>query len=107
MSWWQKWGYSVDKRIDLASQNDFALKLTRGGNQAIAFWTTGKEHEAKLPPFLLSQGSRPGEGTLISLLGEKTELSWKTDTLKVSLTQSPQYLLPAPVVAQVQVIRGE
>jgi hypothetical protein len=98
-------GYSIDQRINFAGENDFALKLTKDGNQAVAFWTTDREHEAKLPPFLLSQESRGGEGTLVSLFGEKTELSWRNDALKVRLTQSPRYLLPAPVVAQAQVIK--
>lgn len=79
-------GYSIVQRIDLASESDFVLKLTKGENKALTFWTIGKEHEAKLP-------TGPGEGTLVSLLGQKSALSWETNDLKLRLTQSPQYLL--------------
>ena len=79
-------GYSVVKRIDLEDERDFALELGNGQNRAIAFWTVNPEHEATLP-------IATGEGTLITMYGEKETISWSDDTLKVSLSGSPQYLL--------------
>jgi len=79
-------GYRIEKRLDLDSEKDFAFKLTKNGNQAIAFWTMGKEHDITLP-------ISPGQGMHIDILGSKTSLSWKTDRLKLSISQSPQYLL--------------
>ena len=46
----------------------------------------GDEHAATLPV-------EPGRGTLVDMLGGKTERSWKTGGLKVTISQSPQYLL--------------
>jgi len=79
-------GYRIEKRLDLGSTNDFALKLTKNGNEALAFWTVGKSHQLSFP-------LPPGKGMLINLLGDKTKLSWKTDGLKLTVSQSPQYLL--------------
>ncbi len=95
-------GYSVEQRLDVDSKNDFVLKLTKTcasprpseglgsqsskENEAVVFWTMGKEHEITLP-------TRPGERMLVNLLGNKTKLSWQTDGLKLSISQSPQYLL--------------
>jgi len=79
-------GYRIEKRLDLGSANDFVLKLNRDGNEALTFWTVGKSHQLSFP-------LPPGRGILINLLGDKTKLSWKTDGLKLSISQSPQYLL--------------
>ena len=92
--------YSINQRLDLGSDKDFAFRLKgfpfrkkmakwgpkKNTNQAIALWTMGKKHEAELP-------IGPGEGTLIDMLGGKTRLSWKTNILKLTISQSPQYLL--------------
>jgi len=61
-------GYSFVQRIDLESEQDFALELARGQSKAIAFWTTGEEHEITIP------------------MGGN-------DTLKVNMLHSPQYLV--------------
>ncbi|MHC4459937.1 MAG: cellulase family glycosylhydrolase [Planctomycetota bacterium] len=79
-------GYRIEKRLDLGSEKDFAFKLTKNGNEAVAFWTMGKEHEVTLP-------IRPGKGMRIDMLGSKTSLRWQTDGLKLTVSQSPQYLL--------------
>jgi hypothetical protein len=79
-------GYRIEKRLDLANEKDFAFKLTKNENQAIAFWTMGEEHDITLPIDL-------GQGMRLDLLGSKTSLRWKTDGLKLSISQSPQYLL--------------
>lgn len=79
-------GYRVEKRLDTASKNDFALELTKGGDTAVAFWTMDREHKATLP-------IEPGQAILVNLLGDKTTLSWRTNALQLNISQSPQYLL--------------
>jgi len=76
-------GYSIVERLDLGSDEDFALKLKKGESEAVACWTMGDEHEIKLPAKM--------EGTLFSMLGEKKSDSWSGD--KITLSQSPQYLI--------------
>lgn len=79
-------GYSVEERIELDNDRDFALKLTKGKAHAVAIWTTAKEHQVtlKIPP---------GEGTLLDMLGKKRNLYWKATGLNLSISQSPQYIL--------------
>lgn len=79
-------GYSVVKRIELGRDEDFALKLKRGKDSAIAFWTSDKEHKVILP-------LEPGKGILSDMLGNKKDLSWGDEGLKVVLSQSPKYLI--------------
>ena len=79
-------GYSIDGKLDLGDDRDFALKLTRGESRAIAFWTTGDKHRIKLP-------IPKGDGTLLDMLGKKREISWEEDDLELTASQSPQYLL--------------
>ena len=78
-------GYSIRQRLDLGTENDFALTLTKGEKQAVALWTMDKEHEASLP-------LAAGRGELADLSGEKTPLSWNAKALKLTISQSPQYL---------------
>jgi len=77
-------GYSVVERLDLGKDEDFVLKLKKDENEAIAFWTSGEEHEVKLP-------IKTTEGVLYNMLGDKTLPSWKGE--KVMLSQNPQYLV--------------
>jgi len=82
-------GFSVDKRLDLGNQDDFALLLKNGGRRAVAFWTTGDDHEITLP-------SPPGRGLLIDMLGSAKEPptpTWNSRGLTVKASQDPQYLL--------------
>jgi len=79
-------GYRVEKRLDMPGKNDFALKLTKGGDVAIAFWTIDQEHKATLP-------MEPGEARLVNSLGAETTVYWKSDALELNISQSPQYLL--------------
>jgi len=79
-------GYSIHHRIKLGSDKDFAFKLTRDKDEAIAVWTADKEHDITLPI-----GS--GRGMCIDILGNKTSLSWKAKKLKLSISESPRYLL--------------
>jgi len=79
-------GYSIDQRLDLGSAKDFAFKLTRGKNEAVVAWTMDEAHDIILP-------IGPGRGMCIDILGSKTRLSWKADGLKMSISESPRYLL--------------
>jgi len=79
-------GYAVESRLDLGSDKDFALKLIKGPNQAIAIWTTGDDRRITLQ-------IPPGKGTLIEMLGKKQEISWQENALTLTASQSPQYLL--------------
>jgi hypothetical protein len=82
-------GFSVDRRLDLASEEDFALLLKKGNRKAVAFWTTRDDHEVTLP-------LPPGRGLLIDMLSsakEPLQPSWKEKGLTITASQSPQYLL--------------
>lgn len=81
--------YSIDRRIDLGNEEDFALRLTNGKNEAIAFWTLGQKHAITLPV-------EPTEVTLVGIYGGKVVMNWKTGNLKLRAEQSPQYLLIKP-----------
>lgn len=82
-------GYSIDRRIDLGNEEDFAFRLTNGQNEAMAFWTLGKQHIVTLPV-------EPTEVTLIGIFGGKVIINWKTEKLKLRAEQGPQYLLIKP-----------
>ena len=90
-------GYSINRRLELGSDQDFAFKLTRDKNVAIAIWTIGREHKVTLPPVLrLSKQNRGGEIRIIHFLGkeEKTiNSAWKNNGLELTISQNPQYLL--------------
>ena len=79
-------GYSIDGRLDLGSDKDFAFKLINGNNQAIAIWTVGDEHQITLQ-------TPTGKGTLIDMLAKRQEISWNENALTLPISQSPQYLL--------------
>ncbi|MCX5639106.1 MAG: hypothetical protein NTX52_15635, partial [Planctomycetota bacterium] len=79
-------GYSIEKRLDLPSEKDFALVLKKDNSRAIALWTTDKEHEVTL-------SLSANQGTLVDMPGNKKEISWKDQGPKLNVSQSPQYLL--------------
>lgn len=79
-------GYSVAERLDTGNRNDWVLKMKKGRNKALVFWTTGEPHDATLP-------WKSGTGRLLDMLGVEKSVSWKTGELKLSLSQSPQYSL--------------
>jgi len=82
-------GYALDTRLDLGNENDFALRLTKGEREAIAFWTTAEKHTVTLPV-------EPTEVTLVGIYGGRVVINWKTKNLKLRALQSPQYLLVEP-----------
>lgn len=79
-------GYSVVERLDLGKDEKFALRLRNGENKAVAFWTAGKDCESVL-------SIKAGKGILFNMLGDENALSWNNEGLKVTLSQSPQYLI--------------
>ena len=79
-------GYSIAERLDGGREKDFVLKMKKGQSEALALWTLGEKHDVTVP-------LKAGRGTLLDMLGAETTLSWKSDGLKLSLSQSPQYLL--------------
>ena len=80
-------GYSIKERLNTGSENDFVFKLSNGKNQAIAFWTTGNEHQISLPV--------SGSANLVNMVGCTSKLTL-TDNYKAKISQSPQYLLLEP-----------
>ena len=79
-------GYRILKRIETGNDADFAFKLTNGKDEAVAFWTTGEEHEIAL-------SISAGKGLLVGMLGARKDLVWDNGKLEVAISQSPQYLL--------------
>jgi len=80
-------GYRIVERLNLGNENDFALRLMKDKNEAIAFWTVDEEHEVTLP-------IGAGNGTLIDMVGNQSTVSWETiDGLRVNISQSPHYLM--------------
>jgi len=82
-------GYTLDTRLDLGNEDDFAFRLTKGEREAIAFWTMAEKHTVTLPV-------EPTEVTLVGIYGGKVVINWKTKNLKLHALQSPQYLLVEP-----------
>jgi hypothetical protein len=82
-------GFSIENRLNLAGDKDFGFLLKKDNIEAIALWTTGSEHELTLP-------LKAGRGTLVDMLGNKKEISWNEQGLKLTISQSPQYLLLKP-----------
>lgn len=87
-------GYRVKERLDLGDDNDFALRLTNGQSEAIAFWTTADKHKVTLP-------IEPTEVTLVGLYGGKVAIHWKSQKLRLRASHSPQYLLIGPKTGNV------
>ena len=79
-------GYRVEGRIDLDSEDDFALRLKRDNHVAVAFWTIGEDHEVTLP-------IGAGKGVLFNMLGGGSALSWNGKGLRTTISQGPRYLL--------------
>jgi hypothetical protein len=79
-------GYKVEKRLAMASGDDYALLLRKGEDHAVAAWTTGKDHEAQIP-------LGPAGGRLVKMLGESSQISWGENGPRLTLTQDPFYIL--------------
>jgi len=79
-------GHTLKERIYVGSDTDFAFKLVKDRAEAITFWTTGNEHEVTFP-------LKAGRGTVVDMLGTKTDVSWPITGMKTRFSQGPQYLL--------------
>jgi hypothetical protein len=79
-------GYSITKRLEMVSEQDFAFLLKKGRNRAIATWTMGEEHQAALR-------ISSDKGTLTDMLGRQNKVSWLDGALKLNISKSPQYIL--------------
>jgi hypothetical protein len=82
-------GFSIEQRLDLGSNEDFAFKLTKGKDIAFAIWTTGSEHPETLP-------IEAAEARIIDMLGQEAQMpssAWNLEGLVLTISQSPQYLL--------------
>jgi hypothetical protein len=82
-------GFSIDKRLDLGSDEYFAFKLTKEKAEAVAIWTIGKEHKVMLPVEV-------GEARIIHFLGKevkRTASARKNGGLELTISQNPQYLI--------------
>jgi len=82
-------GFTFDKRIETDSADDFVLQFIRDGRQALTLWTTGDDHEITLT-------LPPGRAALVDMQGERSRIQWTEPGPKITLTQSPQYLLIRP-----------
>lgn len=79
-------GYSYHGRVPLPDSGDYALMLRKGDRAALALWSTKPTHTVFLP-------LPPNAGSLVSLRGETRRVAWTGNTLTLSVSQSPQYLL--------------
>lgn len=82
-------GFSIDKRLSLGSDEDFAFILNKGKDEAIVVWTTGKEHKVTLP-------IEAGQIRTIHFLGneeKRSSTARKNGVLELTISQNPQYLL--------------
>jgi hypothetical protein len=81
-------GYTIKERMNLATGDDYAFRLAKDGAQAMALWTTGQEHEVRME-------LKSDKGALISIVGEKIAIDGQERELRMTISQSPQYLLIA------------
>ncbi len=80
-------GYQPSRRSGISDDREvFLLRLTKANERAMAVWTNGQDRQ-------MSTSLKSGKGTLISMLGEKTAIEWKDNELRLTVSQSPQYLL--------------
>ncbi|SMQ85062.1 Cellulase (glycosyl hydrolase family 5) [Bacillus sp. OV166] len=79
-------GYHLKERINIGQPDDYILKFKNNkGDIVLVFWTRDQEHYF---PFKLS----PGEGVLVSLLGNKQNIKWDEDYISLKMSQSPNYI---------------
>jgi len=82
-------GFSIEKRLNLGNDEDFAFKLTKGKDEAIATWTIGNEHKVTLP-------IKAGQIRIIHFLGnegKRISSVKENEGPELTISQNPQYLL--------------
>ena len=79
-------GYRFLSRLGMADDKDYVLGFVKDSQKAVALWRMEGEHAVTLP-------LGAGKGTLVDMFGESKEISWKDAGPRITLTESPQYLL--------------
>ena len=87
-------GYSYTERLNVGNGDDYVLKLRKGQDEALAMWTVGGTHNVTVP-------IAEAMGTLVTMLGNESPISWGSSGLTTSISQSPQYVLyRGPTIAE-------
>ncbi len=81
-------GYAIKRQLDTGNEEDFVLLLAKGNQRALAMWTIATNHEVVLP-------LEASAGVLVDIQGQKKDISWPTNQLRLTISGSPQYLLIA------------
>ncbi len=82
-------GFLFNKRLQLASKNDYCLLFSKGREQRLAVWTTeAQPHTVVLP---LS----PGRASLISMLGVRSKVKAGSNGLLLRISHNPRYVIPS------------
>jgi len=78
-----------NKRLALESATDYCLLFTSSKGPRLAVWTTSlKPHAVRIP-------ASPGTFKVVDFVGAAAEVTADTAGLPVTLTDAPQYLVPA------------
>src|SRR5207249_11468863 len=81
-------GYRFNKRLTLENPDDYVLLFEKGQDVKLAAWTTGQPHQVVIP-------ASPGGFSATGYLGDPLPaLASDANGLKISLTDTPQYLTP-------------
>jgi hypothetical protein len=80
-------GYRFEKRLDLASSDDYCLLFSKGESRRLAVWTRGAVHKVAI---------QAGKGAfeIIDDTGSRTQAEVGASGLDVTLTEHPQYIIP-------------
>jgi polysaccharide biosynthesis protein PslG len=80
-------GFRFDKRLPQPADDDYAYVFTTGSQRRFAAWTTAQPHPVKI-------ATGQGQFTVVSYLGEKSQATAHDGSVKITLTDAPQYILP-------------
>lgn len=83
-------GFSYSARMSVESEDDYLALFTKGDNQCLAAWTTGKPHTIKLPMDVK-------EVEIVSRSGERSKVEIKSGFIQLELTSSPRYIKPSGI----------
>ncbi len=64
------------------------MLLAKGNQRALAMWTIATNHEVVLP-------LEASAGVLVDIQGQKKDISWPTNQLRLTVSGNPRYLLIA------------
>jgi len=75
------------KKLEYGGSGDYILLFTDSEeNNILVYWTTDKVHDITIH-------SNKGSGSIVSLKGERKNVEWKADQLRLELSNAPQYLI--------------